>query len=94
MGWFTKTVEVYVPGEASRETLYRAYAECPYIYFGTYQHTYGYYLSCSDAFKAHPGCQVEEVKGIRIGSEYFAVGMLSPVKVTKPKREKGKGRAA
>lgn len=92
MGWFTKTVRVYVPGEASKASLYRAYATVPCIYFGTYDHTYGYYLSCADAFKAHPGCKVKEVTGIRIGNEYFAVYHMTPVTVTKPKREKGKAK--
>lgn len=93
MGWFTKTVEVHVPGEASRASLYRAYTDYGYMYFGNYRPTLGYYLSCADAFKAHPNCQVEEVKGVCIGGQYFAVGHLTPVTLTKPKRDKGKAKS-
>lgn len=99
MGWFTKTVEVEkiverpVPGEACRVSLYRAYSEYPDYSFGVIscrRDEFGFYLSCADAFKAHPGCKVQEKTGIRIGSEYFAIDELKPVTVTKPKRAKGK----
>lgn len=107
MSWFTKIVEVEkvveqpVPGEASRATLYAAYEdrrETTKTMYGDYSHTVeatlGYYLSCADAFKAHPGLKVEQVPGIRIGSEYFAVSGLKPVNVAKPKRGKGKASGA
>lgn len=94
----TKYVDRPVPGEASKAVLYLAYkTRTEKIGEGIhYSHRYevhdslGYYPTCSAAFEAHPGCQVKEVDGIRIGKEFFAVGSLTPVTVTKPKRPKGK----
>lgn len=96
-----KIVDRPVPGEASRVALYEAYTTkrvCDYsVYLSAFYERHehlGYYMSCAEAFRAHPGCQVRERIGIRIGGECFVASNLVHVTVTKPKRGKGKVRAA
>ena len=103
MGWFTKTVEVekvverVVLGAPVAVSIYEARTEKERYYVGcSYIHKehHGYYLSCADAFKAWPGAKVVEHKGICVGGEYFVFPEgIEPIKVTKPKRDKGKAKA-
>jgi hypothetical protein len=105
MNWFTKTVivdkvvevEKIILGDASRASVYEAYTTKLAFNYDSYftamheKETHlGYFLSCAEAFKNHPGCKVKERTGIRIGNQYFVVRGIEPVTVNKPKRGKGK----
>ena len=96
-----KIIDRPIPGEASRVALYEAYTpkkvcnESAYFSTTYERHDHvGYYMSCAEAFRAHPGCQVRERIGIRTGGECFVATNLVHVTVTKPKRSKGKAGTA
>ncbi len=87
-----KIVERVVMGKPHVTKLYEAFTtKTVYLTYSSYEQRshLGWFLSCSDAFHAHPGTNIEERHGIAVGNEYFLVPReLNPITVAKPKRNK------
>jgi hypothetical protein len=89
-----RVVERVVVGAPTLVDVYQAHipGSSPYALAYRPPETIGYYLSCSDAFASSkdPSLKVEKQSAIVIDGEYFLFTPGQPIKVTKPKRAKGK----
>lgn len=103
MGFFSRktvaipeihVVERVVIGEPTRVDVYYAYLPGIGIHASDFRpkKDIGYYLNCADAFASSEdtSLRVEKHSDIVIGGEYFMFTPSQPIKVTKPKRAKGK----
>lgn len=101
MSWFTKTVEVEkvvekvvereVIGSPTKVSIYEAHRDEFYAWGGPVEKHLGYYPSCKAAFSEHPGVKVRELTGVVIRGVFFVFPEgTKEIKVTKPKRGKGK----
>lgn len=93
-----KIVERVVVGEPTILDVYRAWSPGDslsryHVLYGFQPaKEFGYFLSCEEAFKASDVAdfRVDKEKAIVVGGEYFRFYPGEAIKITKPKKAKGK----